>query len=139
MKASDLFVKCLVNEEVEYIFSVPGEENLDLLESLRKTKIKIWTADIDLLLINTGICALAPELNPITVNVAYNVLVVANSVGTAVAFPLQFKPITVSETAVPFVINGCVPWRAKDCAAALSSAPLPVNEPNTLLSDIVNW
>ncbi|MBT7962126.1 acetolactate synthase large subunit [Candidatus Woesearchaeota archaeon] len=41
MKASDLFVKCLVNEEVEYIFSVPGEENLDLLESLRKTKIKI--------------------------------------------------------------------------------------------------
>ena len=36
MKASDLFVKCLVNEEVEYIFSVPGEENLDLLESLRK-------------------------------------------------------------------------------------------------------
>ena len=36
MKASDLFVKCLEAEGVEYVFSVPGEENLDLLESLRK-------------------------------------------------------------------------------------------------------
>jgi acetolactate synthase I/II/III large subunit len=30
MKASDLFVKCLENEGVKYVFSVPGEENLDL-------------------------------------------------------------------------------------------------------------
>ena len=35
MKASDLFVKALENEGVEYIFGIPGEENLDLLESLR--------------------------------------------------------------------------------------------------------
>jgi acetolactate synthase-1/2/3 large subunit len=35
MKASDLFVKALENEGVKYIFAVPGEENLDLLESLR--------------------------------------------------------------------------------------------------------
>lgn len=41
MKASDLFVKALENEGVEYIFAVPGEENLDLLESLRKSKIKL--------------------------------------------------------------------------------------------------
>lgn len=41
MKASDLFVKALENENVEYIFAVPGEENLDLLESLRKSKIKL--------------------------------------------------------------------------------------------------
>ena len=27
VKASDLFVKCLEEEEVEYIFGVPGEEN----------------------------------------------------------------------------------------------------------------
>ena len=33
-KASDLFVECLENEGVEYIFGVPGEENLDFLESL---------------------------------------------------------------------------------------------------------
>jgi len=37
MKASDLFVKALENEGVEYIFGLPGEENLDFLESLRKS------------------------------------------------------------------------------------------------------
>ncbi len=41
MKASDLFVKCLENEGVEYIFGIPGEENLDLLESLRTSSIKL--------------------------------------------------------------------------------------------------
>ena len=41
MKASDLFVKALENEGVEYIFGIPGEENLDLLESLRTSKIKL--------------------------------------------------------------------------------------------------
>jgi len=41
MKASDLFVKCLEEEGVEYVFSVPGEENLDIVESLRKSKIKL--------------------------------------------------------------------------------------------------
>ncbi|MEL6558275.1 MAG: acetolactate synthase large subunit [Bacteroidota bacterium] len=41
MKASDLFVKALENEEVEYIFGIPGEENLDLLESLRNSPIKL--------------------------------------------------------------------------------------------------
>ncbi len=38
MKASDLFVKALENEGVEYIFGLPGEENIDFLESLRKSK-----------------------------------------------------------------------------------------------------
>jgi acetolactate synthase-1/2/3 large subunit len=38
MKASDLFIRALENEGVEYIFGIPGEENLDLLESLRKSK-----------------------------------------------------------------------------------------------------
>jgi len=41
MKASDLFIKCLENEGVEYIFGVPGEENLDLLESLKNSSIKL--------------------------------------------------------------------------------------------------
>lgn len=41
MKASDLFVKALENEGVEYIFGIPGEENLDLLESLRESNIKL--------------------------------------------------------------------------------------------------
>lgn len=41
MKASDLFVNALEAEGVEYIFGVPGEENLDLLESLRNSSIKL--------------------------------------------------------------------------------------------------
>ncbi len=41
MKASDLFVKALENEGVEYIFGIPGEENLDFLESLRNSNIKL--------------------------------------------------------------------------------------------------
>lgn len=41
MKASDLFVKALENENVEYIFGVPGEENLDFLDSLSRSSIKL--------------------------------------------------------------------------------------------------
>jgi acetolactate synthase-1/2/3 large subunit len=41
MKASDLFVRSLEQEGVEYIFGVPGEENLDFLESLRESKIQL--------------------------------------------------------------------------------------------------
>ena len=41
MNASDLFVKALENEGVEYIFGVPGEENLDFLEAMRKSNIKL--------------------------------------------------------------------------------------------------
>jgi len=40
MKASDLFVKCLENENVEYIFGIPGEENLDVMDSLLSSEIK---------------------------------------------------------------------------------------------------
>ncbi len=41
MKASDLFVRCLEAEGVEYVFGIPGEENLDLLESLRTSSIRL--------------------------------------------------------------------------------------------------
>ncbi|MBT6856133.1 MAG: acetolactate synthase large subunit [Nitrospina sp.] len=41
MKASDLFVRSLEQEGVEFIFGIPGEENLDFLESLRGSKIKL--------------------------------------------------------------------------------------------------
>jgi acetolactate synthase-1/2/3 large subunit len=40
-KASDLMVEALENEGVEYIFAVPGEENLDLLHSLKDSKIQL--------------------------------------------------------------------------------------------------
>jgi acetolactate synthase I/II/III large subunit len=41
VKASDLFVLCLESEGVEYVFGVPGEENLDLVESLRESSIRL--------------------------------------------------------------------------------------------------
>ena len=41
MKASDLFVKALESEGVEYIFGIPGEENLDLLNSLKNSSIRL--------------------------------------------------------------------------------------------------
>jgi acetolactate synthase-1/2/3 large subunit len=41
MKASDLMVKCLELEGIEYIFGVPGEENADFMISLEDSeKIK---------------------------------------------------------------------------------------------------
>lgn len=43
MKASDLFVKCLENEGVEYIFGIPGEENLDVMDSLIGSDIEFIT------------------------------------------------------------------------------------------------
>jgi acetolactate synthase I/II/III large subunit len=41
VKASDLLVRALENENVEYVFGVPGEENLDFVESLRKSSIRL--------------------------------------------------------------------------------------------------
>ena len=42
IKGAELFIKCLEEEGVEYIFGLPGEENLDFLECLCKSnKIKL--------------------------------------------------------------------------------------------------
>lgn len=41
MNASDLFIKALENEGVEIIYGVPGEENIDFLEAMRKSSIKL--------------------------------------------------------------------------------------------------
>ncbi len=43
MKASELLVKCLENEGVEYIFGLPGEENIDVLDALIDSPIKFVT------------------------------------------------------------------------------------------------
>jgi acetolactate synthase I/II/III large subunit len=40
MKTSDLFLRCLEAEGVEYIFGLPGEENADLMISLLDSSIK---------------------------------------------------------------------------------------------------
>src|SRR5258708_33517123 len=41
MKGSDLLVAALENEGVQRIFGVPGEENLDVIESLHRSKIEL--------------------------------------------------------------------------------------------------
>jgi acetolactate synthase I/II/III large subunit len=42
MKASDLFVQCLEEEGIEYIFGVPGEENADFIMSWEQSeKIRV--------------------------------------------------------------------------------------------------
>ncbi len=41
MKTSDLLVKALENEGVEYIYGIPGEENLDFLNSLKDSSIRL--------------------------------------------------------------------------------------------------
>ena len=41
MKASDLFIKILENKWVETIYGVPGEENLDLLDSISRSSIEL--------------------------------------------------------------------------------------------------
>ena len=41
MKGSDLLVAALENEGVDRIFGVPGEENLDVVESLRTSSIQL--------------------------------------------------------------------------------------------------
>lgn len=43
MKASELFVRCLENEGVEYVFGIPGEENIDVMDALLDSKIKFIT------------------------------------------------------------------------------------------------
>src|SRR5215475_10821372 len=41
LNGADLLVSALENEGVQTIFGVPGEENLDVVESLRKSRIKL--------------------------------------------------------------------------------------------------
>jgi len=43
MKAAELFVRCLEHEGVEYIFGVPGEENLDVMDALLNSSIVFIT------------------------------------------------------------------------------------------------
>ena len=44
MKAAELFVRCLENEDVDYIFGIPGEENIDMMDVLLDSPIRFITA-----------------------------------------------------------------------------------------------
>src|SRR5919205_542647 len=83
MKASDLFVKCLESEGVEYIFGLPGEETNDIMISLLDSKIKFilvrheqaaaFMADVyGRITQNVGVClsTLGPGATNLTTGVA---------------------------------------------------------------------
>lgn len=40
MKAAELFVRCLENEGIKYVFGIPGEENLDVMDALLDSSIE---------------------------------------------------------------------------------------------------
>jgi acetolactate synthase-1/2/3 large subunit len=44
VKASDLLVRCLENEGVKYVFGIPGEEILDIMDSLLDSQIRFIAA-----------------------------------------------------------------------------------------------
>src|SRR5437867_5285218 len=41
--AAKLMVRCLENEGVQYIFGVPGEENIDIMDALLDSKMQFIT------------------------------------------------------------------------------------------------
>ncbi|MBV8887116.1 MAG: acetolactate synthase large subunit [Chroococcidiopsidaceae cyanobacterium CP_BM_RX_35] len=43
MNTAELLVRCLENEGVEYVFGLPGEENLHVLEALKQSSIQFIT------------------------------------------------------------------------------------------------
>ncbi|MBE9031768.1 acetolactate synthase large subunit [filamentous cyanobacterium LEGE 11480] len=43
MNTAELLIRCLENEGVQYIFGLPGEENLHILEALKQSKIQFIT------------------------------------------------------------------------------------------------
>lgn len=87
MKASDLLVSALEVEGVRYVFGVPGEENLDFLESLRTSPIEFvvtrheqaagfMAATWGRLTGKPGVClsTLGPGATNLTTAVAYSLL-----------------------------------------------------------------
>lgn len=84
MKASDLLVKALEHEGTTQIFGLPGEENLDLLESIRRSSIRLivtrheqaagfMAATIGRLTGRTGVClsTLGPGATNLVTAAAY--------------------------------------------------------------------
>jgi len=105
MKTSDLLVRCLENEGVEYIFGIPGEENLDFLESLRDSKIRLvltrheqaagfMAATVGRLTGRVGVClsTLGPGATNFVTSAAYALLG-----GMPVLFLTGQKPIRASK------------------------------------------
>ena len=43
MKAAELFVRCLENEDVGHVFGIPGEENLDVMDAILDSTLRFVT------------------------------------------------------------------------------------------------
>lgn len=84
MKASDLMVQALEAEGVEYVFGIPGEENLDFLDSLSRSHIQLvltrieqaagfMAATVGRLTGRTGVClsTLGPGATNLVTSAAY--------------------------------------------------------------------
>ncbi len=105
MNTAELLVRCLESEGVEYLFGVPGEENLDLLEALRESKIKLvltrheqaagfMAATVGRLTGRVGVClaTLGPGATNFMTSAAYALLG-----GMPVLFITGQKPIRASK------------------------------------------
>ncbi len=153
-KTTDLLVQCLENEGVRYIFGIPGEENLDFVESLRNSNIKLvltrheqaagfMAATVGRLTGRVGVClsTLGPGATNFTTCAAYALLG-----GMPVLFLTGQKPIRASkqgrfqiidivqimEPVTKFtrqIVDGNnVPHLVRDCfRIALSEKPGPVH------------
>lgn len=115
MKASDIFVASLENEGVEYIFGIPGEENLDLVESLRTSKIKLivtrheqaagfMAATVGRLTGRPGVClsTLGPGATNFVTSAAY-----ATLGGMPMLMITGQKPIKLSKQGHFQIVNTC--------------------------------
>jgi acetolactate synthase-1/2/3 large subunit len=43
MNAAELLVRCLENEGVEYVFGIPGEENIHIMDALSRSRVRFVT------------------------------------------------------------------------------------------------
>ncbi len=113
MKASNLFIKALEAESVEYISGIPGEENLDFLNSLKNSQIKLiltrheqaagfMATTYGRLTGNAGVClaTLGPGATNLVTAAAY-----ANLAGMPMVMITGQKPIRSSKQGQFQIIN----------------------------------
>lgn len=119
MKASDILVKALENEGVKYAFGIPGEETLDILESLRTSSIKFistrheqaagfMAATVGRLTGKAGVClaTLGPGATNLATAAAY-----ANLGGMPVLMITGQKPIHKSKQGHFQIVNAVEAFR----------------------------
>ncbi|MBU1612532.1 MAG: acetolactate synthase large subunit, partial [Proteobacteria bacterium] len=105
MNAAEMFVKALENEGVQYVFGIPGEENLAMLEALRTSTIQLvltrheqaagfMAATVGRLTGKPGVClsTLGPGATNLVTAVSYALLG-----GWPALFITGQKPITKSK------------------------------------------